>query len=145
VSFLYPKNLRFECNCCAVCCGNTKEKTRHILLLENEAQEISEQTKLDIDTFCSTISDKSPYMFEMNLSNGKCPFLKPDGCCNIYNYRPMICRFYPFELKFDEEQQTYVFTATSECPALNQNGKRLTQIDFKLLFWLAEKKLIQKA
>jgi Fe-S-cluster containining protein len=143
VNFLYPKNLRFECNRCAICCGNTKEKNRHILLLESEAQEIQEQTKLDITVFCSKLPDKQPYIFEMKLSNDKCFFLKPDdGYCSIYNYRPLICRFYPFELKFDETQQTYVFTATSECPVLNQGGKRLTQIDFKLLFWLAEKKLL---
>jgi Fe-S-cluster containining protein len=113
-------------------------------MLESEAHEIHKQTNLNIATFCSNIQDKQPYLFEMKLSDGKCFFLKPNGCCNIYNYRPMICRFYPFELKFDEEQQIYVFTATSECPALNQDGKRLTLTDFKLLFWLAEKKLIQK-
>jgi Fe-S-cluster containining protein len=113
-------------------------------MLESEAQEIQEQTKLDIATFCSKNPDKQPYIFEMKLSNGKCFFLKPDdGYCNIYNYRPLLCRFYPFELKFDDTQQTYVFTATSECPILNQGGKHLTQIDFKLLFWLAEKKLLQ--
>jgi Fe-S-cluster containining protein len=114
-------------------------------MLESEAQEIHEQTKLDIEEFCSKIIDKQPYIFEMKLPDGKCFFLKPDdGYCSIYDYRPIICRFYPFELKFDEAQQTYVFTATSECPILNQRGKRLTQIDFKLLFWLAEKKFLQK-
>jgi Fe-S-cluster containining protein len=107
-------------------------------MLKHEAQEIQKQTELDIATFCFEIHDKQPYMFAMKLSYDKCFFLKPDGC-SIYNFRPMICRFYPFELKFDETQQTYTFTATPECPALNQ-GKRLTQTDFKLLFWLAEKK-----
>jgi Fe-S-cluster containining protein len=142
LSFLYPKNLRFECNRCAKCCGNTKEKNRHIIILETEAQEIQKQTELGIEAFCSEIQDKQPYVFEMKLSEGKCFFLKSDGC-SIYDFRPMICRFYPFELKFDETQQTYAFTATAECPALNQ-GKRLTQTDFKQLFWLAEKKLLQK-
>jgi len=125
-------------------------------MLESEVQEIQEQTKLGIELFCSKITGKQPYLFEMKLSNntntntdnsagdgGKCFFLKQAGCCSIYNFRPMICRFYPFELKFDETLQKYVFTATTECPALNQKGKRLTQTDFKLLFWLAEKKLLQ--
>ena len=111
-------------------------------MLESEAQEIQKQTELNIEIFCSEIPNKQPYKFEMKLSvdDSKCFFLKPDGC-SIYNFRPLICRFYPFELKFDETQQTYTFTATTECPALNQ-GKRLTQTDFKLLFWLAEKKLL---
>jgi Fe-S-cluster containining protein len=108
-------------------------------MLKSEAQEIQEQTELNIDEFCSEITDKQPYMFEMKLHDDKCFFLKPDGC-SIYTFRPMICKFYPFELKFDETQQKYVFTATTECPALNQ-GERLTQTDFKLLFWLAEKNL----
>ncbi|MCL2291556.1 MAG: YkgJ family cysteine cluster protein [Nitrososphaerota archaeon] len=142
MSFIYPKNIQFECNKCAICCGNTKEKTRHILMLKNEAQEIQEQTKLYTHDFCYEIPNKQPYLYEMKIANNKCYFLKPDGYCNIYNYRPLICRFYPFELKFNEEQQTYIFTATKECPTLNQNGKHLTQTDFKQLFWLAEKKLL---
>jgi Fe-S-cluster containining protein len=108
-------------------------------MLESEAQEIQKQTTLNTDTFCFEITDKHPYKFEMKLHENKCFFLKPDGC-NIYKFRPMICKFYPFELKFDETQQKYTFTATTECPALNQ-GKRLTQTDFKQLFWIAEKKL----
>jgi len=110
-------------------------------MLKNEAKEIQKQTNLNIETFCSEITDKQPYMFEMKLHDGKCLFLQQDDC-SIYNHRPMICRFYPFELKFDENQQKYTFTATPECPALNQ-GKRLTQTDFKLLFWIAEKQLLK--
>ncbi|MCL2134740.1 MAG: YkgJ family cysteine cluster protein [Candidatus Bathyarchaeota archaeon] len=109
-------------------------------MLENEVQIIQQQTAFSIDDFCFEIVDKQPYRFEMKLCSGKCFFLKEDNC-SIYNYRPMVCRFYPFELKFDEKQQKYVFIATSECPTLNQ-GKRLTQADFKLLFWLAEKNLL---
>ena len=109
-------------------------------MLESEVQEIQKQTGLSISEFCFEITDKYPYMFEMKLLDSKCFFLKHDGC-SIYTFRPMICRFYPFELKFDAIQQKYVFTATTECPALN-HGKRLTQADFKVLFWLAEKNLL---
>jgi Fe-S-cluster containining protein len=141
VSFTYPKNLKFECNKCALCCGNTKDKTRHILILENEAEEIRKQTNSNINDFCFEIKDQQPYRFEMEKQqDGKCFFLK-QNTCNIYNFRPLICRFYPFELKFDEKQQKYVFTATTECPAVN-HGKRLTQMYFKTLFWLAEEKLL---
>jgi len=110
-------------------------------MLESELQEIQEQTGLSRDEFCFEVANKQPYIFEIKkIQEGKCFFLKPDGC-SIYDFRPMICRFYPFELKFDEIQQKYMFTATTECPALNQ-GKRLTQADFRLLFWLAEKRLL---
>jgi Fe-S-cluster containining protein len=110
-------------------------------MLESEAQEIQEKTGIKHEEFCFEIAGKQPYVFEMKKPlEGKCFFLKPEGC-SIYGFRPMICRFYPFDLKFDEDQQKYVFTATAECPALNQ-GKLLTQLDFKQLFWLAEKKLL---
>jgi Fe-S-cluster containining protein len=110
-------------------------------MLESEAQEIQDKTGLNREEFCVEVSDKQPYTFEMKkLQDGKCFFLKPDGC-SIYGFRPLICRFYPFELKFDDNQQKYVFTATTECPALNR-GRRLTKVDFDRLFWLAEEKLL---
>lgn len=109
-------------------------------MLESEVQEIKEKTGLEIGEFCFEVPDKQPYMFEMKKqSNGHCVFLKPEGC-SIYGFRPLICRFYPFELKFDESQQKHVFSATSECPALNQ-GRHLTLTDFKRLFWLAQERL----
>jgi Fe-S-cluster containining protein len=137
VSFTYPKDLKFECNKCTLCCGDTKEKTRHIIMLENEAIKIQKQTNININDFCFGNTNQQPYKFEMKKQyDNKCFFLK-HNVCSIYNFRPLICRFYPFELKFDEKQQKYVFTATVECPALN-HGKRLTQMYFKTLFWLAE-------
>ncbi|MCL2288191.1 MAG: YkgJ family cysteine cluster protein [Candidatus Bathyarchaeota archaeon] len=137
----YPKNLKFECNKCTLCCGDTKEKTRHIIMLESEVIEIQNQTKINLNEFCFEITYQQPYKFEMiKTHNEKCFFLK-QGNCSIYDFRPLICRFYPFELKFDEKQQKYVFTATVECTSLN-HGKRLTQAYFKRLFWLAEEKLL---
>jgi Fe-S-cluster containining protein len=109
-------------------------------MLEKESHEIQDKTGLTRDGFCIEIFDKLPYKFEMKKQvDGKCVFLKPEGC-SIYGFRPMICRFYPFELKFDEAKQKHVFTATAECPALNQ-GKHLTLMDFKRMFWLAQERL----
>ncbi|MDR0797394.1 MAG: YkgJ family cysteine cluster protein [Nitrososphaerota archaeon] len=133
--------MKFECAKCSLCCGNTEVKTRRIIMLKNEAKEIQKQTSISINEFCFEITAQQPYELEMKKPhNGKCFFLK-DNMCSVYSFRPMICRFYPFELKFDEKQLKYVFTATAECPALNQ-GKRLTQTFFKMLFWLAEEKLL---
>ena len=109
-------------------------------MLESEAKEIQEKTGLDLGEFCSEAPDKQPYRFEMKKhGDGKCVFLKPDGCM-IYGFRPLICRFYPFELKFDEDKQTYVFNPTIECPAINQ-GKLLGENDFRKLFLLAQERL----
>ena len=48
---------------------------------------------------------KDSYSYEMKKNKkGKCFFLKENQCC-IYEFRPIICRFYPFELKFDLDQK----------------------------------------
>ena len=72
----------------------------------------------------------------MKKVEGDCRFLK-DNKCTIYESRPLICRFYPFELKFDQEKNTHVFSFTLECPTINQ-GKILTKKDFEELFELAK-------
>jgi Fe-S-cluster containining protein len=111
-------------------------------MLKKEAEEISKQTKMDITDFCVEIINNHPYQFEMKkLDTDKCFFLK-QGLCSIYDFRPLICRCYPFELKFDEDQQKHVFIATVECASLNSGNKRLTQAYFQRLFWLAEEKFL---
>jgi len=140
--FTCPKNLRFECNKCALCCGDTKDKTRHILLLDSESTEIAKKTDLDANKFSHEITGWQPYMREMIKDpEGKCVFLK-DNACIIYDYRPLICRFYPFELKFNQDIRQYEFTATLECPAINK-GKRFDETEFKKLFHLAQERLKQ--
>jgi Fe-S-cluster containining protein len=109
-------------------------------MLDSETREIQQKTGRGADEFCFEILDKQPYGFEMKKGlDGKCVFLTVAGC-SIYDFRPLVCRFYPFELKFDETQQKYVFNATIECPALNQ-GKLLSQIEFRRLLWLAQDRL----
>jgi Fe-S-cluster containining protein len=140
VDFTNPVNISFDCNRCGLCCGDTKQKTRHILLLKAEAKEICYQTSLQITDFSGEIKDKLPYGFEMKkTSEGKCIFLK-ENQCSIYGLRPLICMFYPFELKFDKDKERHVFDFTLECPGINQ-GKVLCQKDFKKLFQLAQEKL----
>jgi uncharacterized protein len=140
MDFTCPNNVVFECTKCGLCCGDTKEKTRCILLLESEANEISEQTALPKEAFTKPAKNKHPYQFEMKKNEGKCFFLK-DNQCSIYSSRPLICRFYPFELKFDAENGSYVFSFTFECPAIGK-GKVMARKDFEGLFLLAQKRLL---
>jgi len=140
VDFTYPVKVQFDCNRCGLCCGDTKQKTRHILLLEIEVAKISSQTSEQISDFSTEIKDKLPYSYEMKkTSEGKCVFLKDNQCC-IYPLRPLICMFYPFELKFDKDQNLHVFDFTLECPGINQS-KGLHERDFKKLFELAQERL----
>ncbi len=141
--FTHPANLRFECNRCGLCCGDTAQKTRHILLLKGEAERIAQETGRQIAEFCVEVDGKYPYVYEMKKSSeGKCVFLK-DNQCSIYPLRTLVCMFYPFELKFNEDKEVYDFDFTVECPAINQ-GKPLSKADFKKLFDLAQERLNQK-
>jgi Fe-S-cluster containining protein len=135
MNFDYP-TVRFKCVKCGICCSNTTEKTRHILLLSEEAEKIADATKQRVSQFAVKIEDKAPYALEMKKTgeDGKCVFLA-DNRCTIYSLRPLICRFYPFELKPDEAE-LYMFFCTDECPGVNK-GKRLDEEYFRRLFQLA--------
>ena len=139
MDFTCPTNLHFSCSQCGICCGDTKQKTRHVLLLETEAKIIASQTSRDIDDFSFQIADKTPFGYEMKKTiEGKCVFLK-ENQCTIYPLRPLICMFYPFELKFDKNKQLHVFDFTLECPGIGQ-GKDFNRVDFEKLFLLAQEK-----
>jgi Fe-S-cluster containining protein len=144
MGFTYPVNVRFKCNRCGLCCGDSKQKSRHILLLEAEAKRISSQTFKLLNDFSVEINDKNPYNYEMKkTSEGKCVFFQ-DNKCSIYPLRPLICMFYPFELKFEEDMEFHVFGFTFECPGIGL-GKELGQIDFERLFALAQERLLRVA
>jgi Fe-S-cluster containining protein len=143
VDFAYPVKMRFECSRCGLCCGDTKQKTRHILLLKKEAEKIRSQTGESITCFSIGADSKYPYVYEMKKSSeGKCVFLK-DNQCSIYALRPLVCMFYPFELKFDCDKERYDFSFTVECPGINQ-GKLFSANEFKGLFDKAQERLNQK-
>ena len=133
--FDYPADLRFQCTKCGLCCGDTKKKIRHILLLTTEAEQIATAIAQPIPQFAAKIKGKTPYTYEMKKTpeNGKCLFLTKNRC-TIYPIRPLICRFYPFELK--STKQKYQFHYTTECPNIGK-GKILHKSYFEKLLQLA--------
>ena len=135
MKFEYPVAIRFRCIKCGMCCGDTKEKTRHILLLKSEAEQVSKATSQPILKFAVKTLGNEPYEFEMKkkMEDGKCLFLKNDHC-TIYSVRPLICRFYPFEL--NSHGGNYHFLFTKECLGIGK-GKLLGEGYFKKLFRLA--------
>jgi hypothetical protein len=136
MGFQYPKSVRFRCLRCGICCGDTKAKDRHILLLRNEAEQIAKVTKKPISEFAHKVEGKTPYSYEMTKTaeRGKCVFLR-DSRCRIYSTRPLICRFYPFELKITKNQD-HSFRHTDECPGIGK-GSELREEHFRKLFQLA--------
>jgi Fe-S-cluster containining protein len=63
--------------------------------------------------------------------DGKCIFLK-NKLCSIYQIRPLICMFYPFEFK-EVGSNGYIFAYTDECPAIGK-GPKLKRGYFERLF-----------
>jgi Fe-S-cluster containining protein len=140
--FNCPTEIGFGCSKCGLCCGDTPQKTRHILLLKSDAERIVANTKRKISTFATENAGKQPYVYEMHkkTQDGKCIFLRQNRCA-IYEDRPLICRFYPFELSTDVNG-AYTFKVTEECPGVFRLvktgvGKKLDTNYFRELLQLA--------
>jgi Fe-S-cluster containining protein len=137
LEFDYPKNVRFKCEKCALCCGDTEDRVRRIFLLEIESERISRKTRKSVNAFAGKLEGFEPYFYMMKKAkDGKCIFLK-GNVCTIYRIRPLICRFYPFELKEADSNQ-YTFNYTHECPAIGK-GPQLERSYFERLFKISMK------
>lgn len=132
MEFDYPRRLRFYCGRCGKCCGDTEQKIRKILLLKTEGERIALETGLVPAEFLAEIRNFSPYRYRMRKDEkGKCRFL--DGkTCTIYEVRPLVCVFYPVELK-GTVRTGYTFTHTDECPCIGK-GPPLKRSYFERLF-----------
>ena len=134
--FEFPNDVNFVCSKCASCCGDTEDTVRHVLLLETESEKIAKQTSQDIQAFAKEVFGFEPYCYEMKKTetDGKCLFLK-DNRCTIYEIRPIICKFYPFELK-NLGNENYLFSYTTKCPGMGK-GSGLEREFFDQLFKVA--------
>jgi len=97
-----------------------------------EAQLISDRTGKKIEDFAQETGLSQPYTHCIKKnSDGKCVFLRKDSCL-IYTERPLVCMFYPFELKSDTGGR-HVFGYTDECPCVGR-GRKLARRYFTDLF-----------
>lgn len=132
LSFDYPKCVHFVCERCALCCGDTQSRDRTILLLKLEADRISKKTLMNVKEFAEEVEEHDPYVYQVKKTvDGKCVFLN-EKTCTIYSVRPLICRFYPLELK-EAGIGLHVFSYTDECPSIGK-GPQLRRGYFKKLF-----------
>jgi len=135
----YPENLRWRCVRCALCCGDTEKRTRHVLILTSEARAIAAGTGMRIGEFARRLENSGPYEFEVRKNNDRCAFL--DGVsCSIYSKRPLICRFYPFVLKRFESGALEFEVPEHECPGIGR-GRKLTRGYYAQLLRIAAKRL----
>ena len=77
------------CSLCGVCCRNTEMELSMGDISEIEKQNPFNWTR---DEFCEIQNE----YYTLKNSDGHCIFLNPNkNLCNIYDYRPQGCRFYP--------------------------------------------------
>jgi len=138
-NIVYPDNLRWTCVRCAVCCGDTENRTRHVLMLASEARAIAARTGMRIEEFAQRLDGSKPYEFEVRKNHNKCVFLKGVSC-SIYSERPLICRFYPFVLKRSESGTFEFELPERECQGIGR-GRKLTQDYYMHLLQIAAEKL----
>jgi Fe-S-cluster containining protein len=97
-----------------------------------EAERIAKETSKNIWDFAEKVEGAQPYVYLMRkTAEGKCVFLK-EGLCSIYRIRPLICKFYPFQLE-NGKNGKFKFTYTNECPNIGK-GPKLTRRFFERLF-----------
>jgi Fe-S-cluster containining protein len=130
--FEYPKRIHFGCERCTLCCGDSKHRVRRILLLNIDVDRVLKSQSMDLAEFAVKIEGFEPYVFQMKKTvDGSCVFLR-DSSCSIYEARPLICRFYPFQLQ-NRGNDRYVFRYTEECPGIGK-GPQLERRFFEELF-----------
>jgi len=110
--------------------------------MRTEANRISQRTFKEFAEFAEKIEGFEPYAYIIRKTDqGKCIFLK-DNACTIYPARPLVCRFYPFELNL--EGTKHVFAHSTECPAIGK-GPRVKKEYFRRLFEMAKAQMNEDA
>ena len=93
---------------------------------------MSKSQSMALEKFAAKIDGFEPYVYQMKkTAEGSCVFLRDDSC-SIYEVRPLICRFYPFQLQYRGNSR-YVFGYTEECPGIGK-GPQLERRFFEELF-----------
>jgi Fe-S-cluster containining protein len=128
--FIFPNVIIWKCQRCTLCCKDSFKHIRHIKLLRQEGIALSRKIKIPIERFTIPTLDKI-YSHEILKNNGKCIFLK-DDVCKIYDSRPLVCRFYPFEMKLIEKDVYQILFSGKECNAIDK-GEKLNETFFREL------------
>lgn len=130
MKFKYPHWVRFECQLCARCCGDTEKRARRILLTNLDVKRIIEATGFQPQDLTYPHEGETPFVSEMIKIDGKCVFLE-DNKCRIYKHRPLICRCFPFWIEQDQSE-CFRFEVSLDCPGIGK-GKRLGRPFFSKL------------
>ena len=125
-----PPVLRFDCTLCRDCC------TKYIpLIVSEDVRRIVHHSGLraeefvrfygpdDVDlpasdeTWIRTRQGKRVLGLR-KMRGGDCYFLKEDGLCRIHEFKPLLCRMYPFQpVNPNARRVRFVFPKSEPCPA----------------------------
>ncbi|MEM3587135.1 MAG: YkgJ family cysteine cluster protein [Candidatus Jordarchaeaceae archaeon] len=126
----FPEGVRFECQKCSRCCAHTEVRSRRILLSDFDTLRIEKNLGLRRGEFADFIRDSHPFTYLMKMVNGKCIFLSEDKTCKIYEFRPIICRCFPFWI--EKRGNLFEFKVSLDCPGIGK-GNSLGEAFFRKL------------
>ncbi|MHA1271642.1 MAG: YkgJ family cysteine cluster protein [Candidatus Helarchaeota archaeon] len=132
---------QFHCRHCGLCC-----KTAEILLSSREISGISYVLNINKDEFIDKYVFKKQILkikkiqnrtyeisgtcFVLKKKNNICPFYKEhDGksFCDIYQFRPIVCRLFPFSWEYFPESNLiiidYSINGWEECQGIEKEKK----------------------
>ncbi|WXG39567.1 MAG: YkgJ family cysteine cluster protein [Candidatus Freyarchaeum deiterrae] len=116
----FPKGIRFQCQRCSRCCAHTEVRDRRILLSDLDTLRIEKNSRFKREDFTEKIRGYHPFRFLMRMVDGKCVFLDEDKTCKIYDFRPLICRCFPFWI--ERKGNLFEFKASSDCSGIGKGN-----------------------
>lgn len=134
----YKNGLRFECTRCSRCC---RHEPGYVFLAGDDIENIAQATRLSpsevIATYCRTVNLGITERVSLReRPNFDCIFWNESGC-EIYEYRPLQCRSYPFWAAIVESKESWE-REMKNCPGINR-GKIHTQQEIEAWLDLRER------
>lgn len=131
-----------ECNGCCSCCtqmGDSIIQDPFDFWLFSNNMQIAGGGKI---TFEMLVSEDGPWELSFHdglllpnikmVEEGRCPFLKENGRCQIHNVRSGLCRLFPLGRQFIEDEMYYVLLGGNlGCEKLKPPAKAGTEVLIK--------------
>jgi Fe-S-cluster containining protein len=129
-----PNGLRFKCTrCAALCC-----KLGGPALTKEDVEQIKDagyHTKVFLESTNGNGSSALLFGEMKSREDGSCVFLDFDAeldCykCGIYDFRPLLCRLYPFSFEIDDDSNRIALKFFPCCVGLNNPSGELLDEKF---------------
>lgn len=129
--------VKFRCLCDGQCCKRYWIPVTHLDLLrlkiyggievDESFIELKDRKYYELDLYSPIkIMGGEYYLSLASREDGSCIFLQEDGKCSVHEYKPLVCRFYPFVYYVKENGEIGIDVnekAIKECPGLIMDGE----------------------